>query len=283
MTRIKITALACLLILTGLTVQAQAAVSFKELEAIKLIGRIQATLIYFMSDFDAQTIMGRTMTNWQEPYAQYTADLKKLAQLTGVGQAGRDAITKYYNKILARDAEINGQLDRFDAEFKKTGRPDPQISAQLALTASRYRYAMDQMVRHLASDLNVKQLSRDQLTAYGETLHLITLQQLLLTAVFEAYDGNYPGASKPAHDFWFALGRFDYQFQMYKIFIRLSGLIETRAAWLADLEKIKHGLVMKGEAMYVESARDNRPDQKTVQEVWKLNERAYEMFRKKMS
>lgn len=283
MTRIKIITLACLVVMTGWVVSAQAAAPFKELEAVKLIGRIQATLIYFMSDFDAQTIMGRTMTGWEEPYAQYKADLKKLAQLTGVGRAGREKITKYYNMVLARDAEINEQLDRFEADLKKTGRPDSKISAQLALTAGRYRYAMDQMIRHLTSDLNIERLKQDQLTEYGETFHLIILQQLFLTAVFEAYDGNYPGASKPAHGFWLMLGRFDYQFQMYKIFIRLSGLTEARSAFTANLEKIKHDLVVKGEAMYIESARDNRPDPKTVNEVWKLNQKAYKMFQDKLN
>jgi hypothetical protein len=251
-----------------------------QIQAVVVAAKLQATVLRAMNAFVGDAVVdraGRLKLEDIASFDNYSASLKKLI---GYNQPGQERITKYFDKMIESDLEARTLAYRFVSAMEKNGQPDRELIFALDRKARQYRYATDEMIRHLIKDLDVSLLSETERRRYMELLQVIRLENELQGVVYQAYKVF---ADVPAYDvnqvseFWSRLGRFEFSAAIYSGYVSFS-TENKKSALYTELKALKHEIKMNGQKILVSAQKTSTPDMEATRALRKATQRLSPVF-----
>jgi hypothetical protein len=245
-----------------------------QIQAVGVAGKLQAIVLRAMNAFVGDAVVdkaGRLKAEDIASFDNYSASLKKLI---GYNQPGQERTTKYFDKMIQTDLETRTLAYRFISAMEKSGQPDRELVFALDRKAGQYRYATDEMIRHLIKDLDVSRLSETERRQYMELLQVIRLENELQGVVYQAYKVF---ADIPAYDanavseFWSRLGRFEFSAAIYAGYVSFT-TENKKSAYFTELKALKHEIKMNGQKILVSAQKTSTPDMEATRALRKATQ-----------
>jgi hypothetical protein len=272
--------LSIVVFLTFCLVLGQAHALKPQIEAVVIAGKLQATVLRAMSAFVGDAVVdkaGRLKPEDIASFDNYSASLKKLIRYN---QPGQERITKYFDKMIQSDLQARTLAYRFISAMEKNGQPDRELIFALDRKARQYRYATDEMIRHLIKDLDVSRLSETERRQYMELLQVIRLENELQGVVYQAYKVF---ADTPAYDanavseFWSRLGRFEFSAATYSGYVSFASE-NKKSALFTELKALKHEIKINGQKILVSAEKTSSPDMAAARALRNATQRLSPVF-----
>lgn len=247
------------------------------LRVVQLAGQIQSGLQLAVIEAFGDILLFNPQSAkvFAQKLSDFDQDAKEIKIVLGVGKPGREKLSKYYNRLFTIKSRLEKRHGTLKQVFDQTGDIDKPAFRAFKKEADRIRYQISQFVRHLINYIDVTKFTPDQRIKYAMAILTIQMQGDLFHAVIETMEDNISQETGQWTTFWSDLGRFDVH---AAVLGSLMGAHQpTPSALGADFHKltrIKHGVVITGEAIFTAFRKRGRPDPLDLKDLTRFAQQA---------
>lgn len=241
------------------------------LDVFLLTSQMQAQVLQGIIGVYSDTLLKRkeARETFQARMKAFDGLSEELRAGLGTDRPGNENLSKYFSKLTARKRMVEKSggliLERIGSG-RKIGRSDIE---PLEKAAFQTVYAARQLMRNIVRLMDLEKTDPREKRRVAEVLLLAEMEGHLLNSIKDAFADNINCNSAPADTFWLDLASFDILATAYRagagIFAEEPGG-EAKAEALGKLIRLKHEVLMEGEAMYL-VAKTCQPDLEAAKTV----------------
>ena len=255
----------CLVIGFGLcTSIAQAQTKSQEIQAIILINKMQD--FYFHRQVirlqDIVSCKPRIEVWSKEDREEWNNMSKQLATLVAIDQTGNERKAKFYDKMNSGFEEAVTYVNSMCEAWNKKGPLDREAMMPMVKAEMRLTYAMDELIRHLARDVDFAALTDEQRQQFIEIILLTRMAEELRTAIGIAFIENANWyVSEGISNFWPQMGKFDITAVLYQAVVDFNKpQNKNKDESFTRLKKVKSLAVVNASKLYPAKQETGKPD-----------------------